>query len=232
MYPDQPMLRDQKKTEGVVALREQKVAIIPSKAGQFEIPAISIPWFNTQTHQMETATLPAVTITAVNPENEGITQAEPQAEAGSNLPVTNTKGTGYWMWAAIALAIGWVATLIWIAVQRTKSQALTQDKTVSATPKVSLNRLREACSQNNPKDAMNAFLNWAELQYGTRQLNELKMFVNGELLVEIDGLNAVLYANKKQAWNGSRLIQLVEENVSLKTTTDKKAGALQALHKI
>jgi len=232
MYPDQPMLRDQKKADGVVALREQKVAIIPSKAGQFEIPAIRIPWLNTQTHQMETAILPAVTITAVNPESEGITHVEPQAEVDSNLPTTNAKDTKYWMWTSIALAIGWMATLIWIAVQRTKPQQLTQDKTVSTAPKVLLNRLREACSKNNPKDAMNAFLNWAELQHGTRQLSELKAFVNDELLAEITDLNAALYANKKQVWNGARLIQLVEENVSLKTTTDKEAGALQALHKI
>ena len=41
-YPDQPVLQEQKKVEGLLAFREEKIALIPSKAGNYTLPAIEI----------------------------------------------------------------------------------------------------------------------------------------------------------------------------------------------
>jgi len=39
-YPDQPVLKEQKKVDGMLAFREEKIALIPSKAGSYTLPAI------------------------------------------------------------------------------------------------------------------------------------------------------------------------------------------------
>jgi hypothetical protein len=54
-YPDQPVLQEQKKPDGIIAFREEKIALIPSKSGDYVLPAIEIPWFNTQNQKMEIA---------------------------------------------------------------------------------------------------------------------------------------------------------------------------------
>lgn len=235
MYPDQPMLRDQKKVEGVIALREQKVAIIPSKAGEYEIPAISIPWFNTETHQMEMATIPAVTVTAVASMNSVEAGAKLQAAEPVVVEATalvQEKYTGFWMWAAIVLALGWLITIIWMIAQRRNKKSAEGSYTLPKSKKVSLKELRKACVENNAQDAMKALLNWAESQYGTRQINSLNLYINNDLKAEINRLNETLYANKKLVWEGSTLIQLVEENTKSNAVEDITTEPLQALHKI
>ena len=64
-YPDQPVLKEQKKADGMLAFREEKIALIPSKAGSYTLPAIEIPWFNTKSQKMEIAKIPETTLTAV-----------------------------------------------------------------------------------------------------------------------------------------------------------------------
>jgi len=234
MYPDQPMLRDQKKAEGVIALREQKVAIIPSKAGRYEIPAITIPWFNTKTHQMETATIPAVTIIAVASANSAAPDVLQQTTetVSTEEGLLPAKNTQYWKWAAIFLAIAWLATLIWIVVQRRNKKQQEEIKAGPQSQLVSLKELRKASLENNPQKAMQALLNWAEHQYGTRQLNGLSLYINDELQIEINRLNETLYANKKQDWDGSRLIQLVEENARSEVPDEESTAVLQPINKI
>lgn len=224
IYPDQPMLRDQKKSGSITAIREQKIAIIPSKVGRYEMPAINIAWFSTKTHQMKTATIPATTIIAIAPQVANIVIAED----GDSLPIKHTQ---YWMWIAILLAIAWVVTLIWITVRNNKKQP----KEVNATPtsqKVTLKNIRKACLENNPQQAMQALLIWTEHQCGINQINKLNEYINDELQTEIKHLNEALYANKKQTWDGSQLIKLVEENTKSKIVKAKSTDSLQVLHKI
>ncbi|MDO9140552.1 MAG: BatD family protein, partial [Methylobacter sp.] len=65
-YPDQPALQEQKKADGLVAFREEKIAIIPSTAGFYKLPAIEIPWFNSQSQTMEIAKIPETMITVAD----------------------------------------------------------------------------------------------------------------------------------------------------------------------
>ncbi|MCP4995127.1 MAG: protein BatD, partial [Gammaproteobacteria bacterium] len=47
-YPDQPSLEDSFNPDGVLGRRQEKIALIPSKVGKFVLPAIEIPWWNTE----------------------------------------------------------------------------------------------------------------------------------------------------------------------------------------
>ena len=57
-YPDQPELENQKTAEGITGVRQQKNAIIPARPGEYTLPEISLPWWDTETQVLEYAVLP------------------------------------------------------------------------------------------------------------------------------------------------------------------------------
>lgn len=63
LYPDQSMTTSVEKDQTVISQRKTSLAVIPTKAGDFVLPEVTIPWFNTLTEQTEYATLPARTVT-------------------------------------------------------------------------------------------------------------------------------------------------------------------------
>ena len=57
-YPDMPVLENTGSADGMTAVRRQKSAIIPAQAGEYTLPELSLPWWNTETQTMENAVLP------------------------------------------------------------------------------------------------------------------------------------------------------------------------------
>lgn len=72
-YPDQAELHDKHSPNGIVGVRQQKIALIPQKEGELSLPEIRIPWWNLAEDRMETATLKAQSF-AVTP-GKGSTSA-------------------------------------------------------------------------------------------------------------------------------------------------------------
>ena len=54
-YPEQPLVEDDE-----VARRTEKITYIFNAGGEFETPAVTIDWWNKDTAQIESATLPAL----------------------------------------------------------------------------------------------------------------------------------------------------------------------------
>lgn len=59
IYQDQAQTDDQKINGAIVGSRTETAAIVANKSGNYELPEISVNWWNTTTQQFETATLPA-----------------------------------------------------------------------------------------------------------------------------------------------------------------------------
>ena len=63
LYPDQSNTTTVEKDQSLISQRQTSMAIIPTQPGNFVLPEITIPWFNTLTQQTEYATIPARSIT-------------------------------------------------------------------------------------------------------------------------------------------------------------------------
>ena len=63
IYPDQAELNANLRNDRLVSQKVQNFALVPSTAGNFVLPEMSITWFNTVTNKIEVATLPSKTIT-------------------------------------------------------------------------------------------------------------------------------------------------------------------------
>ena len=132
-YPDQPELENRKTAEGITGVRQQKNAIIPARPGEYTLPEISLPWWNTETQALEYAVFPErrVRVTAAAPE-AGIdlpvlpapgmdTQVREQAtpDAGATAAVADVSpGISIWQWLTFILAVAWLATLAYILNNR------------------------------------------------------------------------------------------------------------------
>lgn len=240
-YPDQPVLKDKKDPDGMTALREQKVALIPSQAGQYALPEIQVPWFNTQTQTMETATIPAVTITAVAKEgssNPTPIVDEPKVFVPSfqSAPLDvapTTSSTGYWPWLALVLGLGWLFTLVWLFWSRTnagktKSETIDQELPL----KQAIKALQKACAANDPKKAKLALLDWGRAQFNSTKIESIASRCSANCQAEIKRLNESLYAKNGSQWDGSQLAQLVVEESSKQHKQAKQGDALEPLHRL
>ena len=65
LYPDQSNTTTVEKDQSLISQRQTSLAIIPTQPGDFVLPEITIPWFNTLTQKTEYATIPARSITVV-----------------------------------------------------------------------------------------------------------------------------------------------------------------------
>lgn len=240
-YPDQPVLQEQKKPEGLIAFREEKIAIIPSKAGFYKLPAIEIPWFNTQTQKMEIAKIPETNITAL--EVEGSQQAPvapvaPQVEqqpkkAEESTPVTiQPQQQNTWFWVAIFLGTGWLATLAYFLTKRPVKKPVEENNEPELRLADSVKNLKKACADNNAVAAKDALLAWGRQKYGTASLGAIAELSDARLRDEILHLNQVLYGKDADQWLGKKLFQAFAENKArarIAVTEDDKLEPLYRL---
>lgn len=210
-YPDQPLLNEDKQSDGLTASREEKIAFIPSKPGEYSLPALRIRWFNTKTQKIEEAALPAAKIKALavaGPAAAEVaaTEAKP-AESGpiaaTPISVCSDRDTRVWQALSAVLALGWLLTAIGLVRRRRggRTGAGNPAPVESALEKA----LKRACWENNPQAAKQLLLQWGKQRYGSNSLAGLANRCGEALRGEINSLNRLLYTPGGQDWQGRDL---------------------------
>ena len=248
-YPDQPVLKEQKLADGITASRQEKIALIPSIAGQHKLPAVEIPWFNTKSQTMEIARLPETTINVVGtgetkPDTIPMTKplatpSTPQttSETSTQIPAdTVLDKQDIWLWTSLFLALGWLSTLIYFLVKRPNQQQLdkggNQGLANDTDIKVSVKQLKEACSKNDAMNAKNALLAWGKISFNAHNLEVVAANCDPALRVEILALNQVLYGKNSSGWLGKKLLQAFNENKAKGKTISPNDITLEPLHRL
>ncbi|WP_305909749.1 BatD family protein [Methylomarinum sp. Ch1-1] len=239
-YPDQPVLKEQKNATGLIAFREEKIAFIPSSAGTFELPAIEVPWFNTESQQMEIARIPPVTLTAV----AGTPAAKPTPPAAPASPSTQptettvqptSAGDHFWRWLALFLGSGWLVTLAFLLhrhFRKPKSQDVPLVDSEHKRLKDSIKRLKAACQVNDAQGAKQALMEWGKMQYHSASLGAIAPHCEARLRDEILHLNQCLYAADQNAWEGKPLFQAFAEHNAREQIKRPVDEALEPLYRI
>ena len=241
-YPDQAVLKEQKRNEGLIAFREEKIAFIPSKAGSYQLPAIEIPWFNTQTQSMEIARVDARTVTTIaastSPQNlpaldtAVATSVSKPVSAITDKTIIKTVENKYWMWLSIALACGWLATILFFLAHRKPKQIESIDDSKEISLKETVKKLKKACAENNALSAKEALLAWGKMIYGSETLSAIAPHCEARLRDEILHLNQNLYASQTEPWQGKKLFQTFTENKARKKVAKTMNDALEPLYKV
>lgn len=238
-YPDQPVLQEQKNADGLSAKRQEKIALIPSRAGSFRLPAIEIPWFNTRTQQTEIARLPETTIdvaasgSATTAEIAKPVPVNPEARQQPLIIESPTSvQKNIWIWVSAVLAIGWFATLIFFLTRRPRNapdQDAQQEAKVSSEYRLNL---KKACADNDPWAAKNALLEWGRQKFNANSLGGVAEFSDARLRDEILVLNKALYSQEAEPWQGKKLYQAFTENKAREQWSATKDEALEPLFRL
>lgn len=239
-YPDQPLLKEDKLADGLTALREEKIALIPSKPGRYTLPALEIPWFNTRTGKIETARLPAATIAAeAGAGDTAQTTPSPQtgAEASPGGTIVETvvasdRELRWWQAATVVCALGWLFTGFWAMRRRTGAEAEIPSKPVPAGESSLERNLKRACWENNPQAAKQFLLQWGRQRFGTDSLTGLAGRCSAALAGEIDALNRLLYSGDDADWQGSVLWEAYAAESPAAPVPTSQDDGLEPLFKI
>jgi hypothetical protein len=245
-YTDKPELRNDASNSGVIGVRQEKWVVVAANDGTFELPKITLDWWNTTTGKQETAVLDAVKLQVVG----GQTAAAPQQPAtkpvpspassdpqAAQAPAVTITGWPVWEWIVAGLLVAWIAlSLGWIARQWwLKYQSGTVKPSQKAAPvvdaKVLWQRFEQACQQNQPQAAHDALVRWIDvgLDIHPALLTRLWEQADPVLQAEIDRLNGVLYGRGGASWNGTVLLSAMK-SFKPATLQQTKASGLAELY--
>lgn len=226
-YGDQPVREDLANREGVIGKRSEGTAIVASDPGNYVLPEVRVPWWNTTANRLETATLPARTLTI--PEPEGGEFVEPEVDfvplSGSNAPAAPVQVASggdagnnlLWIGTTVGFACLWLfSTMMWLRSRREGVEAAlvlpqahapqTADaKQKAAAAKspdadVCLRVLHTACANNNLHDVRAALLKWGQASFnsGPMSLDQLAQRCgDAKLSEQVRALDSALYGNAK-----------------------------------
>ncbi len=242
-YPDQPKLDEQKTSQGIVAVREEKIAFIPSKAGTYTLPALEIPWFNVQSQKIEFAQIPAVTVTATGEGKVAEPNLAPAVDKSVEKPVNKAAVTyspsavspdagagNSFLWQGLAgfFAFGWLATLIVFFRPWKKVTKVVPEKNPDMTPDI-----KKACANHDANGAKLALIAWGKQEYNAATLGAIADFCHAGLRDEILELNRILYGKHRREWDGGKLFQAFSEHQAMeKAKVKPEDDKLEPLHRL
>ncbi|KJK06507.1 MULTISPECIES: BatD family protein [Pseudomonas] len=195
-YPDQPQLRNQVNDRGLLGIREEREALVPTHSGTLELPAQEVFWWNTREDHLEHSSLPARSLQIQD--NPALSADKP-----ANIDPVSVTTRPLWPWqlSTLLLALSTLAgfTLWW----RARSQpAVLRAAQAGPSPRTLLDDLKRACQANDPQATRQALDAWARQQPET--LAEMAArFV--PLSDALDGLNGALYSESGHYWQGDEL---------------------------
>lgn len=213
-YPDQPQLSDQPSDNGMLGSREDREALVPSRSGSFELPALQVVWWNTKTDSLERTTLPARTLQVA--ENPALQVDEPVTPIPSEMQRIESAPLWPWQLACALLAL---TTLLgfglwWHARRQPAIQRAAQS---GPSPRTLLDDLKRACLMGDAQATRHALDAWARQQPETLADMAAR---DVPLSDALDGLNAALYSETGQQWQGEELWKAIR---SLPATQEPSA---------
>ncbi len=244
-YADKPVLKDDKRSDGVHSMRQEKSAIMPMQAGTYILPEIDIEWWNTATEQVEQATLPPRTFTVVAAPASASPPAPPRTEPAQVIeqpvaaPVSSENtAASWWQWLALFFAAGWLLTLVYVWYLRRSSSARQQEgrDRCAVNIKQAAKAVEAACKAHDAKASEQSLLHLANVQYPDSSCHSLSVMTaicGPALQVEVLRLEQVLYCPGASEWQGDALLQAFkQEGGFIKSTGDvvDKPSALPGLY--
>ncbi|MEM0953012.1 MAG: BatD family protein [Pseudomonadota bacterium] len=241
VYPDQPQTENRPSERGVTGTATSTAALLITEPGQFTLPPVRLPWWDTTKDTLRYAELPARTITVKGaPASAGDTPAGAVAfeaapkQTGLVMPSTPTSSVANpWMWSTLAAMFGWLLTLLWLLIRKgaadTKPDTARSD--ITANESTLFTAFAKSCKSNHATEARGHLRSWARLKMGWQRRPTLAeiaaAFDSDSLSTELTTLDSALYSNAAATeWRGSALLAAV---TALRKTSLQGKGARPAL---
>lgn len=217
LYQEQPQSKSAERNGRLVAQKIFTSAVVANKAGELELPEVRLPWWNSQTNQLDYATLPARTLKVAGAPEASITApASPATITAGNKAVasvsTGINATSPWTWnylSSVLLAL-WLCSSVVLLLLWQRSKHNEPAATAPSRVRFNVSKLQQACQQNDARAAKAELLRFAHQQLDQRlsALTPLSKLINDTALShEIMQLNQALYGAAPSGWQGQALWQ-------------------------
>ena len=256
LYPDQPSLKDNKDGTGIRAVRQQKIAMIPTRSGDLTLPPVDVRWWNIKEDKAESVRLPQRQI-HVLPGN-GVQQTPPTtagvplpsvgsaarsnetSESPTALPLTATFSSSkawWWPWLTLMFAVGWsVTALLWwrrARAARTAIASATRQREMSL--RQIERQIKHSCMADDALGAKTHLLDWAQHRWpadAPASLTALARRCDGSLTKALSELDRALYAQGDHSWQGAPFWRQFEtlQKIESDKTSDRR-DPLEPLYK-
>lgn len=188
-YPEQPLKHTRSTPEGLQASLQQSTALVPLKPGEATIPSFRLAWWNTETDQLEYATLPARTLSVTGQPATTI-EARPQADTEASQRATGAaegKASG-WFWATLVLSLLWLATLAawWLSGRTRRRAPATQSRKTPVTGEQQVFEQLIQSIQAGSERTSGLLLQWAGRRFPDRQLTTCRDLIESFEAVELE----------------------------------------------
>jgi hypothetical protein len=201
-YPDQPVLGNHNSERGLIGSREDREALVPTRSGAIELPAVEVTWWNTLEDHLEHSSLPAQTLQVAN--NPSLVDTP----AGTAPLVSAVDSQTLWRWKLSTLILACSTVLGFGLWWRARWQpAILRVAQTGPSPRTVLDDLKRACQANDTHATRQALDAWARQQPETLA-DMAARFV--PLSDALDGLNGALYSETGQHWQGEDLWRAIK----------------------
>jgi hypothetical protein len=218
LYPEKPTFNNERNLDGIIGTMNKRIVLVSTGGGEFEIPELTIPWWNSKTNKQETAKLEAIKLTisgapvatvvqkVINKPKMNKVQQQEKTIIEKKAKLSNTLLLMLVL-AGLLLAL----LLVWFFMHRKGKKRINNaaEKYTLATRRQILNDLEKACSNNNAADAQQQLQRW--MQSIGKSVAIFSESSDTVLQQQIKQLNQALYAKEKTNWQGAALWQAVEK---------------------
>lgn len=260
-YNDQAQNDDQKNNQGVTGSRIETIAIVPTKAGDFTLPEVSVDWWDTANNRMRTATLPAITLQvglgdmsaqqlaeqADNSSTENEENAPASVDIDTDLttsqeqPVSIVYKSPIWLYitnVVSLLAAAFFALEFWITKRKLtgirSAKEHEKNQRIQAE-NAAWSQVKRQLAESNWKELRKALIDWAQVYWKNPTLTNLQNIAtqvnNPELTEELGKLDEAIFGGNDIAPNKEILLQTLANLRRNKTYNTDNKSPLQPLYK-
>ncbi len=235
-YPDQPVISEAEVDSGLLGSRQDSAAVVPTRAGNWTIAEVRIPWWDTQARKLRYAVLPQRTLNVAAADPQGITRPLVMPQSASEQAAITIQGdstlprdSGPWKIIASISSLGWLLTLLALLrlwLRRRHVAEPSAEAVENPGEKQALKQLLAACVADSPGSARQWLVTWANALFTEQSVVSATqltgLFSDVELDAELARLDAALYREGQQQWRGSELASTVRRLRKQHASTTRK----------
>lgn len=218
-YPVQPALNDREYRGSLTATRTDSVTYIAQQEGRYELPPISVLWWDPEQNQIREAEVPGFAFTVAANPLWATDKNDPNAPMQAEIEVTTPGGGAkYFIAAAVIITclflVGWwLSRLYGHRLQRILADYRVQR---AESEKAYFRYFQQTCLANDPQAALRTLLAWLDRQSEFRGVTTLEDFAGQVGDTELGRLINDLYTrlfgkdvNVSRSWSGEPLARAV-----------------------
>lgn len=215
-YADNSINQNIISATGKTGSRDSRVILIPTRSGQYTLPSIEVPWWNTNSNALSIASIPSRTITVIDTVVNNVSSKTNTSLANNNieLAAANDK-SHFYLWTTIFSTLAWASTLLIFFKQsigrkrRQEIKNIPQQTSLLQAEKI----LDQACKNAKAKQCENALLIWGAAFYTIKfsNLGEMKPYLDEPLKTEIIRLEKFLYGSGINEWSADNIKQEIRK---------------------